>query len=178
MCVACLIPDAKLHDPAQAESAVLRDGNARPSSLPGNHRQAIAAEQLVHRIVAEVGGAGADGERRRHQHPAGRRIAVRYRFDDAKGRHRVELGAAANRSRDPHPEQPFAREGFDNRRRQRALPVTLLGVFIRYRRGAAGAAKQIRRSFDACGAHRAPLFPFPLRKSYLMADGDYYVRLS
>jgi len=56
---------------AQAETAGLRNSGTRPGTLTGNHRQPFTAEQFGDRFVTKVGRAGADGERRRHQHPAG-----------------------------------------------------------------------------------------------------------
>ena len=71
---------------AQAEAAGLRDSGTRPRALTGNHRQPFAAEQFGDRFVAEIGRAGADGERRGHQHPAGGRVPVGHALDDLQRR--------------------------------------------------------------------------------------------
>jgi hypothetical protein len=47
MWVACLIPDAKLHEPLRLKPPACRTGGARPGALTGNHRQPFVAEQFA-----------------------------------------------------------------------------------------------------------------------------------
>ena len=45
MCVPCLMPDAKLHDPLKQESAVVRHRVAGPRALSGDHGQPSAVRR-------------------------------------------------------------------------------------------------------------------------------------
>ena len=141
---------------AQAEAAGLRDGGARPRALTGNHRQAFAAEQFGDRFVAEVGRAGADRERRRHQHPARRRVAVRDALEDFERRDRVQLGAVADRPRHPHAEEALAVQRLDDGRREMSLSIAVFCVFVGDRRngfGPRGKVDHWRRSRTRHGGH-------------------------
>ena len=143
---------------AQAEAAGLRDSGTRPRALAGNHGQPFAAEQFGDRFVAKVGRAGADRERRRHQHPPGGRVPVGNALDDAKRRDWIELGTAADRPRHPHAEQPLAVQRLDDGSRQLSLPIAVFRVFIRDGRDPVRAGEQVSGRFDTlwCSSFRLP----------------------
>ena len=128
----CAVLDARCEAPRATEQEAAVGGHRfpRPRPLSGDDRKAIAAEQLVDGRIAEVRGAGADGEGRGHQHPSCGGVAVGQVLDHFERRDRVELGAAANRARHPHSEEPVAMQRLDDWRRQASLFVTSRGMLV------------------------------------------------
>jgi len=128
---------------AQPEPAAIPHRRARPRALPGDDRQAVAAEQLLHGFVLQVGATGADGERRRHHHPARRRIAVAHVLEHFQRRNRIEFSAAAQHLRRPHAEQAFAMQRVDDRRRQLSIAIASVRVLVGDRTHELRARRQI-----------------------------------
>ena len=121
--------DARREAPrtAQPESAFVGNGVTGTRALARDHGQTLAGEQLLDRRIAEIRGAGADRERRGHQHPTGRRIAVGDVLDDLERAHGVELGAA-DRLRHPHAEEALAVQRLDDGLGELAVLVSIIGV--------------------------------------------------
>ena len=106
MWVPCLMPDAKLHEPLRLKPP-FSERRCRAACLARRSRaNASPPNSSLDRRIAEVRGAGADRERRGHQHPTRRRIAVRDVLDDLE---RATPGRA--RRRRDRPSAPTCRAG-------------------------------------------------------------------
>ena len=135
----------------EAEPPGHRRRRARPRALTRDHRQPLVPEQLRHGLVTQIRPASPGRERRGHQHPAGRRVAVGHRLEDLQRRQRRQLGAAAQRAGHPHPQQPFAVERLHHRRRQPPFPVAGLRALAgdgRHRLGPFQHAVQYLRNLN------------------------------
>jgi hypothetical protein len=135
---------------AEHVAAVLGHRGARAGALARDHREALAAEDLVDRLVAEVRAAGPDGQRGRHRDPAGRCIGVRELLDHLERPDRIELGAA-ERAGDPHPEDPCRVQRVDHLVGERAPLVAVRAVLVDERLQAARLVEEVRSGRGALG---------------------------
>ncbi len=128
MCVPCLMPEAKLHEPAQPEAVLLRDGRAGTRSLARDHGQALAARTAPSRPTSP-----------RYAAPVPIASAAAIKTQPADGSPYatfsitsseltgIELGAAHG-LRHPHAEQALAVQRLDDRLRELAVLVSVFGV--------------------------------------------------
>ena len=110
---ACLMPEAKLHDPTGGSRRRHHRG-ARPRALSGDDRETRAAEHLGDGLVGQIGPAGSRGERRGHDDPAVDGSASASVWIDPQRRERVEL-RSRRAAGHPHAEKAMLVQGVDHR---------------------------------------------------------------